>query len=175
MKLPTLDECEALMKKYGVPQNIRAHTEYVRKVANYLAQRIAVAGRRVDLDCVDRAAFLHDLMKLYCINNNCRHALEAEKALALAGFAEFGNIVRMHGLEEILRFDSSTPLEGKIVWYADKRVNHDTVVSLRARYDYLKEQYGLLNKEKMAQIVSTEKPAFALERSEERRVGKESS
>ncbi len=164
MKVPSLDECESLMKEFAVPQHIRAHSEAVRKAANSICKSILAAGGKVDADCVDRAALMHDFLKMHCVKNSCRHALEAGKILSERGFAEFGEIVRLHGLDEVLHFTKSTLLEAKVVWYADKRVKHDKVVSLKERYEYLKQKYGSNGGQAMGQILATEKPGFALEK-----------
>ena len=164
MKIPSQKECDALLKKYAVPENILAHAAAVRKIANLLASKMSGAGVKVDLDAVDKGALLHDLMKMYCIKEDCRHAAEAGRVLAESGYKEFGALLKLHGLEEVNSFDSKTPLEAKIIWYADKRVNHDKVVSLRERYDYLKERYGSLSEKKMKEIIGTEKNSFKTEK-----------
>ncbi len=164
MKIPSMEECEALMAEFGVPEHIRKHTEEVRKVANFLAKKISSNGKKIDLGLVDRASLMHDFLKMHCIKNNCRHALEAGKVMAERGYAEFGGVLRLHGLGEVNNFDSKTGLEAKIVWYADKRVNSDKMVSLKERYDYLKERYGSMGGQKMNGIISTEKNAFGLEK-----------
>ena len=163
MKIPSIEECEALMEECKVQPHIRAHSETVRRVANFLAGKIAAKGHAIDAEAVDRAALLHDLMKGHCIENGCRHAAEAEKVLAAEGYAELGKIVKLHGLEEVLGFTAKTPLEAKIVWYADKRVTHDKICTLEDRFKYLKERYGSSSKQKMDEIISTEKYAFAVE------------
>ncbi|HLC79335.1 MAG TPA: HDIG domain-containing protein [archaeon] len=164
MKLPSLEECESLMEEFNVPENIRKHTEAVRGVANSLAMRIKNQKIKVDAEAVDRAAFLHDLMKMHCIKNNCSHAKAAKGILVQRGYSELGEIVLLHGLEGILRFDKNTSLEAKIIWYADKRVTHDQLVSLSGRYEYLKERYGSISKKKLAQILATREAGFALEK-----------
>ncbi len=164
MKFPSMPECEALMAEYGAPENVRKHTAAVRRVANFLAEKISAKGAKVDLELVDKAALMHDFMKLYCIKNNCSHTREAAKVLSRKGYPEFGYCIRQHGLEEIIKFGSDTPLETKIVWYADKRVTHDRIVSLRERYDYLKETYGTKSGQKMKEIVATESFSFGLEK-----------
>lgn len=163
MKSPSEKECEMLLDRYGVPDNIRSHTQAVRKVAVFLAGRMAKKGIKLDVDVVDRAALLHDILKMHCVKNGCHHAMEAGKLLASLGYAELGNIVKLHNLEDINLFDSKTSLEAKIVWYADKRVNHDKVVLLLQRYEYLKKRYGSASEGRMNEIEATQKPAFALE------------
>lgn len=164
MRVPSQNECEELLKKYAVPENIIAHTAMVRKVANFLALKISMRGVKVDLEAVDKGALLHDLMKMHCIKNGCRHAVEAQKVLAGLGYPEFGLLLKLHGLEEVNYFDDSTPIEAKIIWYADKRVNHDKVVSMDDRYKYLKERYGSISKEKMAEIIGTERNSKKVEK-----------
>ncbi len=164
MKVPTLAECEVLMEEYKMPEHIRAHTEAVRRVANFLARKIYARGHLIDLDAVDRAALLHDLMKAYCIGHNCRHAAEAGKVLSGKGFNELGKVVKLHGLEDVLGFDAKTPLEAKIVWYADKRVTHDKVCTFAERFEDLKKRYGSVSKERMAEFAMAKKPALATEK-----------
>ncbi len=164
MKIPKKEECEALMLEYKVPEHIRMHSEVVRRVANFLAKKISAKGGKLDLDAVDCAALLHDSMKLHCIQNNCRHAQRAGEVLEQKGYSELAQVVKLHGLEEVLNFGAATPLEAKIVWYADKRVTHGKICTLAERFAYLKQRYGSSSKQKMDEIISAEKYAFAVEK-----------
>ena len=154
MKIPEIEECEAIIREYKMPEHIRKHTEAVRKVANCLAKKIS-GKKEVNLELVDKGALLHDSLKMYCIENKCRHASEAGKLLSEKGYPEFGEVLKLHGLEEVNNFDENTSLEAKIIWYADKRVTHDIVVTLEKRYEYLKEKYGSKSEGKMSEIKST--------------------
>ncbi len=164
MSVPSEARCLELLGKYGAPENVIHHSEQVRRVANFVAQSLSAKGYRVDLDLVDRAAFLHDMAKAYCLKKGCSHAAEAAEMLKNEGFPEVAEVVRLHNLDEVLNFSDSTPLEAKVVWYADKRVTHEKVVSLRERFDYLKGRYGSVTAQKMNEIISAEKPAFELEK-----------
>ena len=164
MKIPPKKRCLALIEKFGMPEHIKGHTETVRRIANFIARGAKKNGAEISLVLVDRAALMHDFMKMHCVENNCRHALEAEKVMVNEGFPEFGAVLREHGLEEVNFFTEKTLLESKIVWYADKRVNHASVVPLTERYRYLKGRYGSKSAEKMDEILSTEKNGFALEK-----------
>ncbi len=161
--VPSDEECELLMREFGVPDNIRRHSEAVRRVANFLGEKIFENGFFVNLALVDKGAWLHDLMKWYCIQNNCKHALKASEVLLQRGYSELAFIVKAHALTEVLYFDEKTCVEAKIVWYADKRVTHDKIVSLKERYDYLKKTYGSKSEKVFEEIVSTQKLAFELE------------
>ncbi|VVB99782.1 Uncharacterised protein [uncultured archaeon] len=164
IKIPSLGECEALLLEHNVPENVLAHSEAVRKVADFLARHMKGNGVNVDLDLVDAAARVHDLMKIECLGQDHMHGIEAKRVLAEKGYPEFGEILKQHGLDEVLKFGKGTPFEAKILWYADKRVNHDKIVSLNERFAYLKERYGSKSEAKLKEILSTEKPAFALEK-----------
>ncbi|MFH1391640.1 MAG: HDIG domain-containing metalloprotein [Candidatus Diapherotrites archaeon] len=164
MKLPSMEECESLIQEYKVPDHIKAHTVVVRKIANFLAKKIFENGKEINLDLVDKGALLHDVMKMYCIENNCRHTEKVAEVLIQKGYPEFGKVLERHGLDEVNKFDENTLIETKIIWYSDKRVNHDKLVSLIARYIYLKNKYGSLNDGKMKQILSTEENAKKTEK-----------
>ncbi|MEM4257270.1 MAG: HDIG domain-containing protein [Candidatus Diapherotrites archaeon] len=164
MKVPAKEKCLELIQKYEMTENVRAHSEQVRKVANFIAKKIKENGKKIDLEAIDKGALLHDLMKIHCIKNDCRHATEAEKVLAKEGYKEFGKLLKMHGLEEVNNFNEKTPLEAKIIWYADKRVTHDKIVSLKERYEYLKEKYGKKSEQKMKEILSTTQNAEKIEK-----------
>ncbi|MCR4335434.1 MAG: HDIG domain-containing protein [archaeon] len=164
MKIPSLEECNSIIEEYKVPEHIKSHIAMVRKIANFLAKKISKTEKEINLDLVDKGALLHDVMKMYCVENNCRHTEEASKVLSQKGFPEFGKVLEQHGLDEVNQFDAKTLLEAKIVWYADKRVNHDKLVSLIARYVYLKNKYGSESDKKMKQIISTEENAKKIEK-----------
>jgi len=164
MKTPSQEECEALLREFEVPENILTHTKMVRRIANFLAKKISEKGTKIDLELVDKASLVHDFTKIYCFENNCSHVQEAERILSEKGFPEFGKLVKQHGLEEVNGFDKNTLIETKVVWYSDKRVNNDKLVSLGARYIYLKQRYGTTNDKKMQGILSTEENAKKTEK-----------
>jgi len=157
-----MTECESLLEEFSVPKNVLEHSEKVRLVANAIAKKIS-KKKEMNLEAVDKAALLHDFMKLHCVNNDCRHAIEAGKILRERGYPEFAELVKLHGLEEVNNFGAKTPVEAKIIWYADKRVNHSTIVTLGERYDYLREKYGSSSEQKMSEINSTWKNALKVE------------
>ncbi len=65
--------------------------------------------------------------------------------------------------EAILNGELKT-LEEKIVYYADKRVLGGKIVSLKERFDYLKERYGLKNKEMKKNIEKSYPKVVELEK-----------
>ena len=79
------------------------------------------------------ASLLHDVKKL----SKSDHVIEGYEFIKSLGFPEVAVIIRKHGLSHIDNDDFMPKTwEEKIVFYADKRVNHDKIVNLDERFDY---------------------------------------
>lgn len=146
-KIPGEKECMELLKQYKVPKNIVEHSAKVKEVALKIARAMKDKGIRVDERLVVAASLLHDLDKSKTVGENINmHGKIASEELKKLGMRRVAEIVRKHVLEAILNNELKTP-EEKIVYYADKRVMGNKVVNLKQRFDYLKERYGLKDKE----------------------------
>lgn len=163
MNLPTREECLQLLREYKNPENIIEHSLVVAKIANYLAKRLKEKGEDVDRDLVDRGALLHDIVKFITLNSDARHGKEGYKILMEKGYPAIALIAKEHALSEILKKGSLKSWESKIVYYADKRVNNERIVSLEERFKYLRERYGKSGKEIMDKINKCELPCILLE------------
>lgn len=128
MQLPSRAECLAQLKKHHTPQHIVEHSLAVNKVANYLADQFNKAGIKVNKDLIDRASLLHDIVRLTTVGH---HAEEGARIFAHA-YPEMAQVMAKHRLSAIIK-DSLKTWEEKIVYYADKRVNHTAIVSLDER------------------------------------------
>lgn len=132
----------ALLSKYEMPENIVAHCIAVSKLAVLIAEKINARGGNVDVSLVRAGALLHDIDKIIDIKNKCgRHGCMAREILEKEGYPEIAKIAERHVLHKIIKEGKDFSLEEKIVFYADKRVRHDKVVSLQARFEYLREKY----------------------------------
>ncbi len=143
------------MKQYEMLPNIRQHSIVVARVAEHLVDNLHLSptsshGQDDSLNkmTVIAGALLHDIAKTQCLNEHCDHArLGAEICLEL-GFPEIGRIVEEHVI--LKRHDPAHYAQGifsarEIVYYADKRVRHDEIVSLTERLDYIISRYGRKN------------------------------
>ena len=139
--IPTVKECFEFMEKYGMLENIRAHSVVVEKVANLIAQGLIDAGVDLMIEKVTAGALLHDIGKSICLKTGGDHAVKGEEICVQHGLEEIAGIVREH-----ITLQSFQPgaaiCEKEIIYYADKRVNHDSVVSLEDRLAYLLQRYG---------------------------------
>lgn len=63
-KLPTRKECFDIIKEYRLPLHILKHSLAVAKLAVFLAERLKEKGVTVNVELVDRACLLHDILKV---------------------------------------------------------------------------------------------------------------
>ena len=141
MKLPSHEEAIQMLKDYKMPDNIIGHTMQVARIANFLAKKINENGTKVNLELVDRASLLHDLDKHLTFETN-NHSVVTRKILKEKGFPELADTAANHMLENIIKKNGLQTIEEKVVYYADKRVNHDEIVPLKERFVYLRKRYG---------------------------------
>ena len=138
--IPTVAECFQLMDRYRMLENIRAHTIIVARVTALLAEECFRAGKTISVPIAVTAALLHDIGKTASLDNDQDHAVLGSEICLEHGFDELAGIVGDH-----VHFQSSSLpkiTENEIVYYADKRVNHDKVVSLVDRGEYIVGRYG---------------------------------
>jgi len=129
------------MGQYAMLDNIRRHSIVVARIAGYLAESLIDRGGAFSLPLTVAGALLHDIGKTQCLETDLDHA-EVGREICLAHrFDELAPIVGEH---VILRngMPASALTEKEIVYYADKRVNHERIVSLDERLVYILERYG---------------------------------
>jgi len=67
------EECLRLMERYGMLENIIAHSLEVTKVALLLSTELNRKGQTIDLCLVEAASLLHDIAKTLCIRTKEDH------------------------------------------------------------------------------------------------------
>jgi len=139
--IPSVEECFRLMKQYEMLDNIKAHSIVVEKIATIVARGLRDVGVDISLEKVTAGALMHDIGKTICFNTGGDHAAVGEEICLQHGLDEIAEIVGEH-----VRLKSYAPdqtiSEKEIIYYADKRVNHDAVVGLEERLQYLFIRYG---------------------------------
>ncbi len=143
-KIPGVSECLTLMDQYPMLPNINNHSLIVTRVAEIITSSLIAAGHELYIDRVIAGALLHDIGKTSCLDNKDDHAAKGAEICLAHNLESIADIVEEH---VILRNYSPRNdfAEKEIVYYADKRVNHDQVVSLEERLAYILERYGLNN------------------------------
>ena len=138
-KLPDLAKVFQLWDEHGMLPNIRLHSQQVCRVALALWQWLGEAGLELDRQTVKMGALLHDVAKTCCLGKpHLHHNLEGQRILDENGYYELGVLVAKH-----VNLGSALPLdEAALVFYADKRVVGDQIVSVMERYQYIMKVYG---------------------------------
>ena len=159
--IPTRDQCLKLMNQYGMLDNIIEHSIKVAEVALFLSNELNKRGQRIDLDLVEAASLLHDFTKTAGFKTKEDHAQTGSQLLKEMGYERVGEVVAEH-IQLSEKKDPSSVSEEEVVNYADKRVQHDRIVSLEERFSDLKDRYGK-GKWVLGQLERLEKVTLAVE------------
>ena len=139
--IPSVKQCLELMERYSMLENIRAHSIMVQKIATLLAVSLREAGENLHVETVTAGALMHDIAKSLCLHSKEDHAAKGAEICLENDLEEIAGIVGEH--IRLKNFEKTAAIsEREVVYYADKRVNHDTIVSLNDRLGYLLAQYG---------------------------------
>jgi len=139
--IPGEESCMALLKRYDTPEHIILHSRRVWDVGRFLGHELIKKNLIMDMDLIRASCLLHDVGKYPCIlDGRGFHDVRGEQILEVEGFPNVARIVVQH---VILRTSLDDPIsEEHVLFYADKRVVHDVVVSLDERFEYLQNTYG---------------------------------
>jgi len=139
--IPTREECFRLMAEYGMLGHIIDHSTEVARVALFLSAELNKRGQRIDIGLVETASLLHDLTKTECFKTKEDHAETGSQLLKRLGYERVGEVVAEH-IQLSKAKDPGLVSEEEVVNYADKRVQHDRIVSLEERFNDLQDRYG---------------------------------
>jgi hypothetical protein len=140
--LPTISECDTLLRTYSNNPNLLRHVTMVALVAYLVAELCVENGYSVNPILTHRGGLLHDLDKLICLKTNMEHGQETNRILQTSGYSKLGRIALSHLTFTLLDPDQApSTLEAKIVYFSDKLVNGDQIVGIKARLANLKDRY----------------------------------
>ncbi len=149
MNIPSVTQCLQHMDDEKMLPNIRAHSLMVARVTHLLFLELSKSPQKnIPLppeNLLLAGAILHDIAKTQCLDSGCHHAKKGRDFCERLGYTEVGEIVREHvWLFEFSpeRYRSGHFYAKELVYYADKRVRHDSVVTLEEREEYILERYG---------------------------------
>ena len=157
--LPTRKECLALLAEYHVPPHIVSHSETVAKLAVFLARRLNEKGAAVDVTLLEGACLLHDLLRVHDFKESdfnrfeqtlpepdkakwqCLRAKYKTSSHEDAGYdilkeqyPALALAIKRHRYMAMLdEKEKPDTWEEKLLYYADKRVMHETIVPLKER------------------------------------------
>ena len=144
-------------KEYNTPKNVIAHMKQVAKICENLANKFEDKGVKINKELLLSAALLHDALRVCDIKNynpfeikknatkedirvwedlrkkyyKMGHEKAISKLLKERGESKIANLILKH---DFYLIDKLKTWEEKILYYADKRVDHDKIVSLKKRF-----------------------------------------
>jgi len=139
------------MEKYQMLDNIKAHSLVVANVAHLLARSLLTAGILISIEKVIAGALLHDIGKTPSLKSGHDHSEIGRQICLENNLEEIADVVGEHVRLKNYKLNGSYS-EKEIVFYSDKRVNHDRIVSLEDRLAYILERYGRDNEERCRAI-----------------------
>jgi putative nucleotidyltransferase with HDIG domain len=161
--VPDDETCFQLWREHAMPEHIGTHSLMVACIATNLATWASRQGLAVSVQEVRAAALLHDLGKAYTITHPGNHCqIGASLVMQQVGSPAIaqGVIHHVHWPGELNVERHFLPLA---VLYADKRVVHDRIVSLRDRFEDIISRYAL-SFERMQKIYRSHARVRALEK-----------
>jgi 5'-deoxynucleotidase YfbR-like HD superfamily hydrolase len=188
----TKTEINKFYKTYRVPKNIIAHMQKVAEICEILADKFEKKGIEIDKELLISAALLHDAIRvcdmkefkpleldpkateediaiwkeLRLLYGKIGHEMAVSRLLRFMGEPNVAGLILKH---DFYRIDNLNTWEEKILYYADKRVDHDKIVTLQTRFvegrkrnndkddnfdkiDAIEQKIYLLEKELIAEI-----------------------
>lgn len=155
-------EAKSIIMEHHLPDHIIRHCEKVRKIVQMIGEKYIEKGENLDLENLISAALLHDIFRIADITDESyqnlysdavkydqvtwdsirnrykgkTHAQAAYEFFMHKGEEKLALIIKKHYFYAILDpADKPITLEEKILSYADKRVMHDKIVSLKERFE----------------------------------------
>lgn len=129
------------MDKYQMLENIKAHSIVVTKVAHVIAVGLRNAGLDISLKNVVAGALLHDIGKTPSLGTGRDHSEIGRRICIENNLYETAIIVAEHVRLKNCNLNGDYSAR-EIVYYSDKRVKHDGIVSLEDRLEYILDRYG---------------------------------
>ena len=142
LQKPCLAQCLDWWEVWGVPENIRRHSNVVARSAYVLGMKMREKDISLDPILAHRAGLVHDLDKIDTLDESGTHGALGADFLEAQGYHEVGEIVRDHIMSTILHDDfQSRSWENKLVFFCDKLVEGDELVPFDQRLAALKIRY----------------------------------
>ena len=142
--LPGVSEARYWLIEQNATPNLLVHIDMVACLSYLMAVWLRVSGLAVNPILAHRGGLLHDLAKISARNNSLSHGELAARLLEERGQPALARIAVSHMLFNIHHPENAPRTwEEKIVYYADKLVEQNQVVSMDLRLRALRERYSL--------------------------------
>lgn len=141
-------EAFKILEEEGIDGKVLKHSLKVNQISMFLGEKIKSRGENVDLELLDIASLLHDVGRKLSDENGKNHVENGVGILKKRGLNKVADVVEKHVLTSVLNENESPKTwEEKILYYSDKRVNEDKLVSIKERLNYYKKRYPGIRKD----------------------------
>lgn len=162
---PSEEKIMEWRERFRLPKHIARHCDAVADVTKTLCAQLHKQGMLCRFDSIYKAALVHDLFRFVDFRAGAAHVdmcpseedqrvwqhvkeaypnLQHEPALAAflrdEGYTDFADIVETHGFSVPNERRQTT--EQKVLFYADKRVSLDIVVTVEERFEDFAARYS---------------------------------
>lgn len=142
LHLPDVAECRAMLLRQDAPPPVLRHVEAVAALTYRLAVGLRRAGVAINPLVAHRGALLHDLDKITSLQQGRIHGELGAEILRGVGQPVLADIVERHLMSAILDPERGPRTwEQKLVYYCDKVVEGDRVVTFAERLEALCGRY----------------------------------
>lgn len=192
----TEEVIENYYQRFLVPDRILDHMDAVASFASTLCDHLIEAGQKINKELVVQSALLHDCLRVCDIRNFqpeklCQNPTDEKIKLWESLRYEYGDIGHEKAMSDILTKDAHPlhaqlikmhafflveelqTLDEKVLYYSDKRVEFDQVVSLDRRFEEGRKR-NFTKDDDLEQVLHTENKVFQLEKELKELTGRES-
>jgi tRNA threonylcarbamoyladenosine biosynthesis protein TsaE len=169
LRVPEREQIKTWRREMELPDHIGKHCDAVGAFSKKCAEELLTRGTVCRPEAVRIAGELHDIMRFVDfkpeVHKKIPHAKEPDPEtqkhwdalrekygdghedacsafLEEHGYPELSTIIRPHGLRSADHPEHFTTIEQKILYYADKRIKYNQVVSLDERFDDFTRRYS---------------------------------
>lgn len=186
------EQIEEFYEEWSTPIHVRKHIKQVANVAMKIADKFIENGEIINLNLLYSGAMMHDIARicdfhklekdnfieeitnekwskwedLRKVHQGKHHGDIASDFFKELGYLKTANIIYIHKSRVIAEESKLlNSLEKKIMFYSDKRVKHDEIVSLKERFRDGWKRYGAHDDAETQKLFKeVEKKTFELEK-----------
>ena len=139
---PSLAQIFAWWDAWDLPENVRAHSMTVAWAAYTLGVMLRKRGMHLDPILAHRGGLVLDLDKIETLHLQGAHGVRSKSFLGEQGYPILAEMVSDHIMHTILEPDAAERRwESKLVFFCDKCVEGDQIVTFDQRLEKLQERY----------------------------------
>jgi putative nucleotidyltransferase with HDIG domain len=135
-------EALKILEEEGIKGRVLKHSLKVNEVAMFLGKKLVKKGKKINLNLLDVASLLHDIGKKLSDETDLNHVDAGAKILQKGNLEKIAEIIKKHSINSIIEKEKIPQTwEEKLIYYTDRRVKEDNLVSIDERLKDMKKRY----------------------------------